>query len=274
MNGKTKDYVGYALIFALAVFALSAASYVKTYSKSIQPSTFRNFSVSGEGKIIAIPDIAQFSFTVLTEGGTDLTGLQAENSKKVNAAIDFIKSEDIAAADIKTENYSISPRYQYFRCDYPVPLPLGIEGGATLRPDYYPKPCPPAEIVGYTISQSVSVKVREFEKIGSLLTGVVESGANSVSGVNFTIDNPTAIENQARAEAIKEARIKAEAIADAGGFRLGKILSITEGGGFYPYYRLEASIDNNGKGGGMPAPAIEPGSQDVVINVSISYEIK
>ena len=273
MADKVKNYVGFAAIFALVVFALSAVGYVKTYSKSIEPSRYRSFSVSGEGKVVAIPDIAQFSFTVITEGGTDLSVLQTENSAKINNAIDFIKSNGVEDADIKTQSYNVSPRYQYFDCS-PRILRETLPYPAT--PDENITPCPPPEIVGYTINQTVSIKVRDFEKIGALLSGVVKNGANLVYGPNFTIDDRTKIENEARAKAIENAKQKADAVAKAGGFRLGRILAINEGG-YSPYPRYESfSGFDYGKGGGgdVPAPTIEPGSQDVIVNVSISYEIK
>lgn len=270
------DYFKWVKAIAILVVAFSVASYAGTYSKSIQPSSFRSFSVSGEGKVVAIPDVAEFSFTVITEGGSDLVKTQAENTAKINAAIKFVKSEGVKDADIKTQNYNISPRYQNYQCDYLRPLPLGVESGAAISPEYYSRPCPPAEIVGYTISQAVLVKARDFDKIGALLVGVVENGANSVYGPNFTIDDPTEIENEARAKAIGNARIKALSIVKAGGFRLGRVLAISEGGYYPPYYqRFAENAIADGKGGGIAsAPAIEPGSQDVVVNVSITYEIR
>ena len=268
MNEKIKDYIGLAAIFALALFALSAVSYVKTYSKSIEPSAYRSFSVSGEGKVVAIPDVAQFSFTVITEGGTDLAAMQAMNTSKINEAIKFLKDEGVQNADIKTQNYSVSPRYQYFNCS-PRVLADDFPSKAGV------KPCPPPEIAGYTINQTVSVKARNFGKIGSFLSGVVQNGANSVSGPDFTIDRPTEIENQARGEAIKNAKEKAEQVAEVGGFKLGRILAITEGGRYYPMRKFaEVGADYGMGGDGAAAPTIEPGSQDVIINVSITYEIK
>lgn len=269
------DYFRWIKVIAMLVVAISIASYANTYSKSIQPSSFRSFSVSGEGRVVAIPDVAEFSFTVITEGGPDLIKTQSENTSKINAAIKFVKSEGVKDADIKTQNYNISPRYQNYRCDYPIPLPLGAESESVVSQEFYPQPCPPAEIVGYTINQTVLVKARDFDKIGALLAGVVENGANSVYGPNFAIDDPTEIENEARAEAIKNARKKAEAVAKAGEFRLGRTLSISEGG-YYPsyYQKLAETAVADGRGGTLPAPTIAPGSQDVVINVSITYEIR
>jgi hypothetical protein len=259
---KTKQYLNVAIIVALLVVAYSVWMYASSYSQSVEPGTFRSFSASGEGKVVAIPDVAQFSFTVVTEGGKDLGALQTENTKKVNAAIDFVKSEGVDAKDIKTQSYNVSPRYQYYSCNHP-------ESSVT--------PCPPAEIVGYTVNQSVQVKVRDFSKTGDILGGVVKAGANTVSSLQFTIDDPTTVRAQARAEAIGKAKQQAEEIADAGGFGIGKLLSIDESGTYYPnqVYSMgggvmSAKVDSYA----VPAPAIEPGSQDVTVNVTLRYEIR
>ncbi|MFH1036531.1 MAG: SIMPL domain-containing protein [Patescibacteria group bacterium] len=259
MRDKIKNYLGVALVIAIFLFAVGYLSYVNVYSKSIQPSSYRSFSVTGEGKITAIPDIAQFTFSVITEGGKDIATLQKTNTDKTNAVIDFLKAQDIEAKDIKTLNYSLDPRYQYYQCEPTMSI----------------TPCPPAEIVGYTITQTVSVKIRDFAKIGDVFAGVISNGANSVSSLSFTIDDQTAVENQAREEAIKQAREKAEMVADAGGFRVGRLISIEDS--YTPYYY------GYGMGGGAemkvssdaaPAPIIEPGSQEVTISVVLRYEIQ
>lgn len=238
------------LLFIIAIFW-----YVSAYSRSVVPE--RTFSVFGEGKAAAVPDIAQISIGVLTEGGKNLAELQKENSDKINRVIVFLKGEGIDKKDIKTEYYNISPRYQYFSCP---PVPFGAE---------VVRSCPPSEIIGYSISQSVLVKVRNLDKVGNVIAGVVDNGANTVSGPNFTIDDPIALENQAREEAIKQAREKAKAMARAGGFRLGKLISIQEGfiSPFPVYSRVE--VKDSGS-----APTVEPGSQEIQVNITLVYEIR
>lgn len=269
-----KKYLGTGVVVALLLFAFSAVSYVRTYAKSIEPSTFRSFSVSGEGRIVAVPDIARFTFNVISQGGKDLGALQTANTQKVNGAISFVKSKGVDAKDVKTEGYNVEPRYQNIVCRPPE---IGILGGPTVYPGVS-KVCPPPEIVGYTVRQTVSVKVRDFNVIGDLLSGVVQNGANSVSQLAFTIDDPTSVENEARAEAIAKAKEKAEALAKAGGFRVGRLLSISEGGP-QPYYAAEAYGKAAGFGMGgdnvvAPAPAIEPGSQEVRVQMFLTYGIK
>jgi uncharacterized protein len=269
MNEKMKNYLGASIVvavLALAVslfsYALSYGDYVKSYGKSIQPSSFRSFSATGEGKVVAIPDVAQFTFSVITEGDKDIAGLQKKNVDLANKAIDFVKGNGVAAKDVKTEGYNLEPRYQYFNCNHP-------ESSVT--------PCPPPEIVGYKITQTVLVKVRDFGKIGNILGGVVVNGANNVSGLSFTVDDPTDLQNQARAEAIAKAKVRAEAVAEAGGFKLGQLLGIDEGYNPYPPMYARA-YDAVGMGGAetksVPAPTIEPGSQEITVNVTLRYEIQ
>ena len=116
------------------------------------------------------------------------------------------------------------------------------------------------------------MKIRELSKAGDIVAGMVDNGANTVSGPSFTVDDPTELQNEARREAIAEAKEKAKAIAEAGGFRLGKLISINEGSSFpqpFPYM-----LEFGGKGGDFGGPAIEPGSQEIRVNVTLSYEIK
>src|SRR3990167_6195941 len=114
------------------------------------------------------------------------------------------------------------------------------------------------------------IQVPAFVALRILLTGVVSNGANSVSALTFTIDDPAEVQNKARAEAIARAKKKAESTAEAGGFSLGKLLSIEEGGVYAPTaYRSLRSEEAAGYGGdiALPAPVVEPGSQEVVVNV-------
>lgn len=255
MTEKIRNYLGIMLMVALVAVSYSIISYVDAYSRNANPSAYRSFSVSADSKVVGVPDVAQFSFGVITEGGKNLGNLQTQNSEKVNKAIKFLKDQGIDAKDITTQNYNVYPRYNYYDC----------RTGGT---------CPAPDITGYSINQSVMVKVRDFNKVGQLLSGVVDNGANSVSDLRFVIDDPSDLQNKARAEAIQKAQIKAKDIARAGGFHLGDLLSIDEGTPYQPqpYYAY-------GMGGAelkadAPAPVVEPGSQDIQVSVTLRYEIR
>ena len=257
MDTKIKNYLGLALISGIVFVIFAGYWFVSSTSASLPPS--RTFYVADEGKAVAVPDVAELTFGGLTEGGNNLAELQKENSEKINKVISFLKENNIEEKDIKTQSYNISPRYQYFSC----PAPLSVSA----------KPCPPAEIVGYSINQNILVKVRDLGKVGDVLTGVVKNGANSVSGPNFTIDDPTELQNKAREEAIGKAKQKAQAIAKAAGFRLGKLISISETSFPQPMPYLKSAAFEMG-GGSEISPSIEPGSQEITANVSLTYEIK
>lgn len=264
MNETIKNRLGNVGTIGIAAIAIAALIYVFAYQDSVDPYT--SFNVSGEGRVTAIPDIAEIVATVLTEGGTDLAALQKQNSDKGNAVIAFVKENGVEDKDIKTQNYTIEPRYQYTPCSY---LPV-----RDTQTGEYGRTCPPAEIVGYSIRQTISVKVRDFDAIGNILKGVVDRGANTVSGPSFTIDDPKETEAKAREEAMADARIKAEAVAKAAGFKLGKIQYISEGGPI-PYYGYGAGIGGDAvKTFETAPPTVEPGSQEVVVQVNIQYEIK
>lgn len=118
------------------------------------------------------------------------------------------------------------------------------------------------------------VKIRTLNKAGDIVAGIVQEGANTVSGPSFTIDDPSELEQKAREEAMEKAGEKARSIAKAGGFRIGKLISVQEGVSFpQPIFAERFAIAKGGDFGGS-APEIEPGSQEIKVNVTLSYEIK
>lgn len=255
MSDSLKKYLGWAGIFALVLIGFSAYKYASVYDRSV--SSPRSFSVAGEGKAVVIPDVAEFSFSVITEGGKDVANLQSQNTEKVNAAINYLKEAGLEAKDIKTEGYNINPRYKN-------------------NSYYLSSSSLPPEIVGYTVTQTVSAKIRDFSKTGDILSGIVKAGANSVSSLSFTLDDPTLAQNQARQEAIEKAEKKAKDMAEAAGFKLGKLVSINDSN-YYPYYAKTVSASAYGMGGDMreeAVPTVEPGSQEVTVNVNLVYEIR
>jgi len=256
-NQSIKQVAFIVAIVMMLSFAYAAYSYVRSYGQSVYPN--RAFTVQAEGKAVVVPDVAQFSFGVLTQGGKDLATLQETNTKSVNKIIEYLKSKKVDAKDITTQGYSLTPRYQYIQC--------------------FKAPCPPTSIVGYEINQSVSVKIRDFTLIGELLSGVVKNGANNVSQMSFTLDNPDSAQNEARAQALEKAKAKAQSIAKAGGFRVGQLLSIDES--FQPVSPYAYGMGGSERMMTLDAaksiastPTIEPGSQEVKVQVYVRYAIR
>jgi uncharacterized protein len=205
-------------------------------------------SVSGEGKVSAVPDIASLSFGVQTGRQTTAQAAMEKLSNDMNAVMDAIKAKGIEEKDIRTESLNLFPAYDW------------DEGTRVDK--------------GFEASQSLRVKVRDLAKIGDVLTAATSAGANQAGGVNFTIDEPEDLQNEARDEAIANAKEKAEELADELGVKLGKLRGFNEGGySPAPMYERAMMMDSVGMGGGggMPVPS---GEQEVRMNVTLTYEVR
>lgn len=242
--------------FAMATVALGAYAYKSiTQGDAWTPMTI---SVNGTAEVMAVPDIVTFTLAVRADGD-DVVTAQAGATEKNNTIVSFLKEAGVAEADIKTTSYNVSPRFRYEQ-----------------RP-CTPAFCPPGESIedGFEVYQALQVKVRETDTAGALLAGVGEAGASDVSGLTFTIDDPSVFEAEARAEAIKDAQAQAEALAAALGVRLVKLVSFYEDQpmGPTPYYGMGG--DTMLRSAEMAAaPEIPMGENQIISNVSLTYKIK
>jgi uncharacterized protein YggE len=240
------------------VLALSALGYVYQYGRSVkQTYPARSFTVDGEAKMALVPDIATFSVSVVSEG-TQVPEIQKMNTEKMNAVQNFLEDLGTDKKDLQTTQYSLNPRYDYHPCD------RGVS-------------CPAPSIAGYTLTQELTVKVRDTEKLGEMLSGVTSQGANTVSNVTFSVDDDEEDRNKARTEAIAEAKKKAKDIAKAGGFRVGRLVSIYEdqsnpGQPLYGNRAGGVAVDAL-KSSAEMAPSIEPGTRESSVRVTLTFEI-
>lgn len=236
------------LVIFLAFVALNSAwDLFAKWGWVSSPDTQKTITLSAEGKTTVTPDTARFSVGVVTRGD-DPQRIQDENTKAINKIIDFLKSEGVKDGDIKTTQYDLYPQYDYF------------EGRQIPN--------------GYILNQTIQVTVREIDKAGALLSGSIERGSNQVSSVQFYVDDPDKFKGEAREEAFAKARDKAKELADQAGVRLGKVVSFSESsyGGIQPpiYYARSEAV---GLGGGG-VPDVEPGSQELTVSVTVTYEIR
>ena len=219
-------------------------------------------SVSGEGEVFAIPDIAVFTFSVNEEAETADTA-QEMATEKITSALAFVREQGVEDDDIKTINYNLSPRYEY----------------AQATRDCTRYPCPPAnrELVGFSVNQTVQVKLRDTDKAGDFVVGLAGLAVQNVNGPDFSIDDDDVLQEEARKAAIDDARAKAEKLAGDLGVTLVRIVSFSENGS-YPPVMMRASMDmaEEAMGGAMPAPApdLPTGENRIVSNVTVSYEIR
>ena len=245
-----------ALLAVSLIYVLSAVRYV---GAGIAPGN--TISVSGYGEAVAVPDIATFSFSVVSEKPT-VAAAQADATTKANAATAYLKNAGIEDKDIQTSDYSVSPMYDYVQ-------KACVNGF-----------CPGGEQVlrGYQVRQTTTVKVRDTEKAGEVLGGVGTTGATEVSGLQFTFDDPNQVEDEARQEAIADAKAKADELAKQLGVRIVRVVSFSESGSGVPmpyaYGRGGMEVMNQAMDSKAVAPDISTGQNKVTSSVSVSYEIR
>lgn len=206
-------------------------------------------SVEGQGKVTVLPDIGMTSMGMVAEAPT-VAEAQQKNTETMNKLITRLKELGVDAKDIQTANYNVYPQYNYTEKD-----------GQTLK--------------GYQVSQNVSVKIRNLQNAQKVLALAGEVGANSVSGISFTIDDRDVYKAQAREIAIKKVHDKAESLSRSLGVRVVGIVNYNEyegGQNEYPLYKSNMVADS--APASVPAPSIEPGSTDVILNVSVTYQIQ
>ncbi len=240
--------VSLALIAFLVLVSVMTRNLLKNYDYIGRPGEQRDtITISGEGKITALPDIATVMLGLNTEKKT-VAAAQKENTDKMNQLIKKLKDQGIDSKDIKTTNYSIYPQYDW------------VNGRQILR--------------GYQVNQTVTVKIRNLDKVGDVLSIAGDLGLNQVGGLSFDIDEPETIKQEARIKALENARDKAMALAQVMSVKLGKVVSFSESSSVPPpIYKTYAA---EGIGGAAPAPApeVSSGSIDVIVDATVVYEIK
>lgn len=244
-----------ALLAASLVYVVSSIRFV---GAGIAPGN--TITVSGYGESFSTPDIATFTYAVVSEKKT-AADAQADATAKTNAVLSYLKSAGIDEKDIQTSGYNTNPVYDYVQS-------ACVNGY-----------CPGGKQVlrGYEVRQSTTVKVRDTAKAGEILAGVSDKGATEVSGLQLTFDNPLQGQNEARNKAIADAKAKAEELADELGVSIVRVVSFSESGGGYPtpYAYGRSGVANMASDAKVEvAPQISVGQNQVSSNVSVTYEIR
>jgi uncharacterized protein YggE len=229
------------------LLALAAASPASAIQQLIDVSNDRWVEVTGEGAVMAAPDFARVTLGVTTTGKSAGEAMEA-NAKAANALVSLIKAEGIAPADIQTSAVSISPMFSQ--------APRAEQGA-------------PA-IAGYSVSNHLTVIVRDLTRLGSLLDKAVAAGANSAYGVSFDHNNLSALLDKARPLAVADARRKAEIYASAGGARLGRLMTLTEEAG--PRAPVAFASRAYAQAAAAPTP-IEAGEDKLIVTVTARFEL-
>lgn len=208
----------------------------------------RTIHVTGSGSVVGEPDIATLNLGVSAEKASVEEAREAAASAMTDV-IESLKANNVAEKDIQTENFSIYPQYDY------------TDNGRVLR--------------GYRVNNTVRAKVRDLESLSDVIDDAAAAGGDIVvvNGIQFMIEDATALQTQARALAVKNAEAKAQTLAEASGVTLGKPVTITEiqsGGGPRIAFAESAAFDDSARS----STPVEAGELTVTVNITIVYEIK
>ena len=245
----------FAIGSALALAAVATAPSALAQQVAMTPAIAAGntlLSVSADGRATRKPDMAIFTAGVTSTGKTAGEALTA-NSADMSRVIAALKRAGIAERDIQTSNLNLNPVY-----------------ADQSRQPANPLEQQPPQIIGYQVSNMVTVKQRKLGEFGKVIDTLVSAGANQVNGPSFQIDQPDPALDQARVEAIKKARARAELYAGAVGMKVARIVSISESGGYSPpmpvMYRMAAES-------AASAPPVAPGEVSLDINVTVQFEL-
>jgi uncharacterized protein len=229
---------------ALTTGSRNAQSVAQAAASSIGD---RGITVVGIGKVTGKPDIAHVTVGIETQAPS-LQKAVDDNKAKMNGLLDTLKKIELADKDIQTSNYSVYTE----RVSPPTP-------GAEASTDQ----------MIYHVTNQVDVIVRDVNQLGDVLDKAVAAGANNIYGVNFSVEDTSKLESDARAKAVTNAKSRAENLAQLNGVQLGEVLSVSEviGGSAYP-------MDYGAKGLGGGGTPVQPGELEMSLSIQITYAVK
>ena len=231
------------LASAIAIAAPAAAQDVAV----VRPLPGTRLDISATGTVSRVPDLAIISAGVVTKS-TTATGAITDNATRMERVRAALKRAGIADKDIQTSSINLNPDYRYENNQAPV-------------------------LTGYQASNNVSVRFRDIRNTGKILDALVAEGANQINGPSLTIDKPESAYDEARLKAIAAGRARAELYARSLGMRVVRLLSVSEGGGNYPRPPMPM-VMMAAKAERSADTSIDPGSQDLEITLSISFELQ
>ena len=228
------------LIFS-SFLLISAPAYAQ---QGVTIPTQPQISVASSAEVKVTPDRANIQIAVQTRA-TTAAAAAAENAARQKAVIDALRALGLKPDQISTTGYNVSPEQRYEPNREPV-------------------------VVGYNVTNTVSVEVTDLAMVGRIIDTAISKGANMISSLNFYASNTDAARRQAMALAIRKARLDAEAAATAAGGSIGGLLEINVGAYFPPPRPVEYSVQLKAATGAADTP-INPGDQTITVQVSTRW---
>ncbi|WP_405327124.1 SIMPL domain-containing protein [Leeuwenhoekiella sp. LLG6367-2.1] len=221
-------------ILILAITAMTTLA----HAQQIEPTV----GVTGEGKVIVVPDEVTISLGVQTQG-KDAAAVKSENDKAVDKVLDFLLKKNIPQNQVQTEYVSLNKNYDYN-----------------------------TKVYNYNASQTISVKLKDLSKYDEIMSGLVASGINSINGVNFGSSKMDTYEAEARKKAVANAKMKAQEYAGVLGQKIGKAVQIAEQGTNtpqpQPMYKMamSESMDSSQR-------TLAPGEMTISSKIQITFQL-
>ena len=231
-------------VSAAAALAIAFAAHAQAAPDADAAFHATTLAISAAGEVKAEPDQATITLGVQTTQPTAAQAM-ADNARRMGEVIAALRRQGLGGKDIQTAGINLSAQY-----------------------DYQPNKAP--QLIGYQASNQVTVTVGDLARLGATLDAVTTAGANEIQGVGFGIKDPQGPEDQARLMAVKALQAKAELYARASGYRIGRLVNLSEGGGVQPLPM--AKMMAFAHAAAAPTP-VEPGQLTVRIEVSGLYEL-
>ena len=232
------------LLATLLAFGSPMTAAAQSAPSIAVPSDATLLSVSASADVKRAPDVASIGAGVVTQAA-DANAAMRANAEQMQKVMAAIRAAGIADKDIRTSGINLSPQYRYAENQ------------------------PPA-ITGSQASNNVDLKVRDLGKLGKVLDALVASGANQVNGPSFEIDQPDAVQDEARRAALDKAQARAQMYAKSLGLRVRRIVSISEGGGFQPPMPMMKAMAMDAR---MESAPVSPGETTLSANLDVVFEL-
>jgi uncharacterized protein len=213
-------------------------------AQPMHPAPAQTLQLAVQADVRSAPDMATISAGVMTMASTAQAAM-ANNAKQMTAMMAALKKAGIADRDIQTSGINLNPQLRY------------VENQ-------------PPQLTGYQANNTVEVRVKALDKIGATLDALVAQGANQINGPTFAVQNPEALLDQARADAVRQGMARAEVYAKAAGLKVTRLISIAEGGMIatpMPMMRQSAMAMDAG------ATPVAPGQVGLSASISMLFEL-
>ena len=234
-----------ALMIASAI--VSAPAIAQPAAAITQTIAGTRLDLAATGEVARVPDVAIITAGVVSRSAT-ATGALQDSADRMSRVLAALKRAGVADRDVQTSSVNLNPEYRYPENQTP-------------------------QLVGYTASNSVTIRFRDIRNSGKILDALVGQGANQINGPNLTVDRPEAALDEARAKAIAAGRARAELYARGLGMRVVRVVAVSESGG-YAVPPAPPPVPMMMARGERDSTPIQPGEQKLQVSVAMTFELQ